>query len=209
MPAKYPKLDVVDLGHQLFDSGDLDHFRREGALPRLRLTVEEILLRCDALPFTEGGCQEWSKSDYPSCGKHSVGKLILERKLGKEVRLFILHNCDNSRCVNPEHLYEGTQLQNMRDRLARGKYARGNKHPLRKNPELAARGDANGSRLFPERLSRGSNRYNARLTEVDVVVIRQKYARGGTSIMKLAREYSVGFCAIQRVTSRTGWKHVP
>lgn len=31
----------------------------------------------------------------------------------------INHHCDNPPCVNPEHLYEGTQLQNMRDASAR------------------------------------------------------------------------------------------
>jgi hypothetical protein len=29
------------------------------------------------------------------------------------------HHCDNPPCVNVEHLYEGTQIDNMRDKLAR------------------------------------------------------------------------------------------
>jgi len=32
-----------------------------------------------------------------------------------------LHSCDNSRCVNPNHLSEGTQLQNMREASKRGR----------------------------------------------------------------------------------------
>ena len=39
--------------------------------------------------------------------------------------LFVLHDCDNPPCCNPAHLYEGTQAQNMRDRSARGRTARG------------------------------------------------------------------------------------
>ncbi|MCX6644531.1 MAG: HNH endonuclease signature motif containing protein, partial [Candidatus Bathyarchaeota archaeon] len=41
--------------------------------------------------------------------------------------LFILHKCDNPKCVNPEHLYAGTQKDNMQDRLKSGNYANVNK----------------------------------------------------------------------------------
>jgi hypothetical protein len=34
--------------------------------------------------------------------------------------MFVLHTCDIKACVNPEHLYAGTFLQNMRDRAERG-----------------------------------------------------------------------------------------
>ena len=39
--------------------------------------------------------------------------------------MFALHTCDNRRCVNPDHLYEGTAGQNARDRAARGRTRNG------------------------------------------------------------------------------------
>ncbi len=52
----------------------------------------------------------------------------------------VCHACDNPKCQNPNHLWAGTSAENNFDRTRKGRQAKG---------------DNTGSRLHPDRLSRG------------------------------------------------------
>lgn len=48
----------------------------------------------------------------------------------------VLHKCGNEYCMNPEHLYLGTQEQNMKDRFTHGRHNRHNKDALARAEEI-------------------------------------------------------------------------
>ena len=94
--------------------------------------------------------------------------------------LFVLHKCDNRACVRPDHLFLGTQLDNMRD--------------------CAQKGRKPGKRLF------GEQNYAAKLTDAKVKII--KYVGAGLPQQKLAYVFGVSQTMIGSILRGKSWAHI-
>jgi hypothetical protein len=87
------------------------------------------------LTTTSTGCKEWSMCRFTQGygvvrmgGKNlKAHRLSLEHALGRPLRegMFALHSCNNPPCCNPEHLREGTNQDNVDDKLRADRQPRG------------------------------------------------------------------------------------
>ena len=85
--------------------------------------------------------------------------------------LKVCHRCDHPSCVNPEHLWLGTQAENNRDRMAKGRNA---------NQD-------------------GENGWSWKLTSQQVSEIKELYRQGSISQTALAERYGVKQPQISRI----------
>ena len=147
LPHKSPKLCDIDgcekpcRKRARFCSMHNARIDRHGD-PHITLRARGISVRdqfnMSWVPVTESGCWLWFRCCSTSDGKPSYGSIRVKDSKGKPRTMnahklawllyrgnvpsgkFVLHKCDVKCCVNPNHLYLGTQKDNMRDYWARG-----------------------------------------------------------------------------------------
>jgi hypothetical protein len=97
------------------------------------------------------------------------------------VEMCVLHRCDNPSCVNPEHLFLGTQKDNIADMVEKGR----NKSPGVK----------------------GQSHHSAKLNNAGVHKIRERLAAGITQ-RAVAKEFKMSPGAINRISRGFAWAHI-
>lgn len=84
--------------------------------------------------FTSGYASMWDGEQM-----RLASRLALRVLGGKKDIKLALHHCDNTLCIEPEHLYNGTHADNSSDMTERGRGTRGAKHPRAELTEDQAR----------------------------------------------------------------------
>lgn len=151
-------------------------------------SIEEKL-RSKLIP-QPSGCWEWSAGTHPQgYGLVGIGKkkfyvhrLMMCLKLGRVItgKEHVCHKCDNPPCANPEHLFLGDAKKNIKDRDRKGR----------------------------GRWAVGSRSGQSKLTEADVIKLREMYATGEYSFIDLASIHDMTTYAIHAAVVGRTWKHV-
>jgi hypothetical protein len=139
----------------------------------------------------EDECWEWQGATARGYGRISVrGVLTQAHRLAFElfvrpvtVDQVVCHRCDNRRCVNPAHLFVGTQRDNMYDMAAKGRRSTATGSPGEAHP---------GSKLTANAVENIRHRFQGR--------------RGEKAA--LAREYGVSDVLIGKVIAGVAWGHL-
>jgi hypothetical protein len=91
----------------------------------LKLDLEEVL----KYTVAEGDCKIWTRclntDGYPRAVINSNYNSKVHRELFNLLHgyypILVRHSCDNIKCLNPDHLLDGTHNLNMKDRKERGR----------------------------------------------------------------------------------------
>ena len=125
--------------------------------------------------LNDNDCWEWTAGTYSNGygqffdGEHKIGahRFSYELHHGKinDKKILVCHKCDNRKCVNPNHLFLGTQKINMRDMLLKGRKVNASK-----------KGTLNGRTI---------------VTEKEVLEIRAKYIYKKYGAKRIGLEYGL------------------
>ena len=120
---------------------------------------------------------------------YKAHRLVWEAEYGPiPAGMNINHRCDNPPCVNLDHLYLGTQKDNVQDAIGRNRRPRFTYY----GPEVRARGTRHGM---------------SKLTDADVREIRALRSQG-YSQQTIAEQFNVSQPLVSGILLGKAWQHV-
>jgi hypothetical protein len=154
------------------------HHSHESKVHLMKLRFETKFIKT-----AENECWLWSGAkSYQGYGVFNlhIGKCkykkVIASRLSYEfyngqipIDMFVCHSCDNPICVNPNHLFLGTQKDNLKDMSLKGRSLWGEKN------------------------------VKAKFTNIQANEIRQKLNEKLCSMSSLAKELNVHLCTIKRI----------
>lgn len=147
------------------------------------------------------GCWEWMASKNSDgygnfrlrsrhCGAHRAAWALVHGEI--PVGMQVLHQCDNPGCVNPAHLFLGTQVDNIRDMDNKGRRRKVHVHP---------------SVCVPGCMPRGEGHVNSTITENVVREIRS-LREEGLLYKEISKRLRVSMSNVGGILRGERWGHV-
>ena len=150
-------------------------------------TRDRLLGRLNKL---DNGCWEYNGCCHIHNGYGTLrvnGKQYKAHRLMWEITngpipndLRVLHTCDNPPCCNPEHLFLGTQQDNVADMIAKGR------------SNYSMQGNKNGRSVV----------------QVEDIPIIRKLCDDGFKHTEIAELYGVQSSAISKIATGKTWSHI-
>lgn len=154
-------------------------------------TIHDRFYEKISIPDDIDKCWEWigaiNKSGYGNMNIN--GKTTSSHRISWQINfgeipkgLYVCHHCDNRKCVNPSHLFLGTNDDNMKD--------------------MKMKGRGKGKYQF------GETNSMSKLTSKEVIEIRELYASGKYTLLKIANKYNISFQHVSDLIHRKRWAHI-